>query len=702
MTLRGENIMRTISLKARLLIAILTIIVLANVILVTFMYSSSKNELINSVTESNTNIAKTTAKQIHNINDREYKMLNALASLPSIKDSSIDLKAKWDDINGIKAEDSSYIGMAIYDENGIGWTTTGKYQDLHTREYLAIALQGKESILDPAWSPVNGQISTFYAVPFYGYNKKQAGVVVAVLDSFNLCETVSKVVIGKESHPYVINKTTGKYVAHENLDYLKEQKSLYEEIPSGMEDFIEQIKIQESGSFFYTDPTTEIEYNVSFETVGGNCDWVVICSAPSHDFLGGLDRLLSISITIAIIGTILMGVFVTILIMAGFKPIKSLRVSIKDIASGEGDLTKRIPLKSNDEIGEVVSSFNEFTEKLHSIVSDVKFAKNDLVNAGGTLQTSIENTSTSIDEIVVNIGDINKVVSNQTNYVQKTFDSVNEISENLENLNQLVLAQANGTENASSAIEQMVSNINSVNSSVEKMASQSSNSLENAKNGFYQQQDVSEKIEQIANQSSSLQDANAVIAAIAEQTNLLAMNAAIEAAHAGDAGKGFSVVADEIRKLSETSSEQSRTIGIHLNEIQGAIQNVVKASDSSSESFNSVVQDIEKTNQLIQEIKQAMQEQQLGSKQINESLVVMKESSSDVKAESSKITTQNKNILEEVKSLKEANTMINQKVSQMESEVDSISDSRKALVEISEVMSDSIKHIENRIDDFKV
>ena len=106
----------------------------------------------------------------------------------------------------------------------------------------------------------------------------------------------------------------------------------------------------------------------------------------------------------------------------------------------------------------------------------------------------------------------------------------------------------------------------------------------------------------IEQQSKMLQDANTAIASIAEQTNLLAMNAAIEAAHAGEAGKGFSVVADEIRKLSETSTNQSKTIGAELNKIQDTIKEVVSVSSETNTAFSAVSQSISETSEIIQQI----------------------------------------------------------------------------------------------------
>ncbi len=207
------------------------------------------------------------------------------------------------------------------------------------------------------------------------------------------------------------------------------------------------------------------------------------------------------------------------------------------------------------------------------------------------------------------------------------------------------------------------------------------------------------KIELITERSVTLLEANKVISAIASQTNLLAMNAAIEAAHAGDTGRGFSVVADEIRKLAETSAEQSKTIRSEINLVQQAISEVVAASKESENAFSRVSERIAQTDSIVREVQHAMLEQREGSGQILSALKGMNEITLQVQTSSREMGTGNKAILAEITRLRESTTEIQQNiqqvssgVAQIENDTRSVSDMAERTVETIHVMEEAVEH----------
>ena len=382
--------------------------------------------------------------------------------------------------------------------------------------------------------------------------------------------------------------------------------------------------------------------------------------------------------------------------------ISNVTKQLKEMATGEADLTKRVTLRVLDEIGALVINFNAFCDKLQQIIGETKKSKDELASSGESMTASTHDTASAITQIIANIDSISNQITTQSNSVQQTAGAVDEISANIDSLNQMIEHQSSGVSQASAAVEQMIGNISSVNNSVEKMASSFEELQSNANTGFKMQNDVNERILQIETQSEMLQDANTAISSIAEQTNLLAMNAAIEAAHAGEAGKGFAVVADEIRKLSETSSAQSKTIGEQLNKIKAQINEVVAASNESSRSFGVVSQKIQETDQLVMQIKAAMEEQNQGSQQITGALKTMNDSTEEVRAASVEMSNGNKMILQEVQHLQAATLEMKGSMDEMSNGARKINETGAALGDISGQVQNAIGKIGSQIDLFKV
>ena len=269
-------------------------------------------------------------------------------------------------------------------------------------------------------------------------------------------------------------------------------------------------------------------------------------------------------------------------------------------------------------------------------------------------------------------------------------------------MDELVTHQGESVEQSINAVGQMIQNIEEVNSSVESMVNSFEVLEKNAVAGEENQHIADLIIKQIEEQSKTLQDANTTISNIANQTNLLAMNAAIEAAHAGEAGKGFSVVADEIRKLSESSSNQSKQIETELQKISDSITNVVQASLKSSRSFAQVKECINSTNQIVTEIQMSMNRQSEGGHKINEFIEELNKSSKKVLENSKQMIKENSDMENSVCVLEYATGKMKQSMEKMSADANKIDTSGNVLSELSEKISSLVNQIGEEIDSFEV
>jgi methyl-accepting chemotaxis protein len=200
---------------------------------------------------------------------------------------------------------------------------------------------------------------------------------------------------------------------------------------------------------------------------------------------------------------------------------------------------------------------------------------------------------------------------------------------------------------SSSAIEEMTANIHSVTQTLAENSKYVGALTEASENGKTGLQTVAQEIRGIARDSEGLLEINSLMNNIASQTNLLSMNAAIEAAHAGEAGKGFAVVAGEIRKLAESSSNQSKTTAAMLKKIKASIDNITKSSDDVLARFGAIDTGVKTVSQHEQNILSAMEEQETGGKQILESISRLRDITASVKNGSENMAVSGKTLVRE-------------------------------------------------------
>jgi methyl-accepting chemotaxis protein len=384
------------------------------------------------------------------------------------------------------------------------------------------------------------------------------------------------------------------------------------------------------------------------------------------------------------------------------KPIVTVTNTLKDISQGEGDLTRTIPEKGNDEIADMSRYFNMTLAKIKNMVISIKQHAAVLSDTGNTLASNMTQTASAINEITATIQNIKGRVINQSASVTQTGATMEQITSNINRLNEYVEQQSSNVTQSSCSVEEMLANIQSVTQTLVKNG-ESVNELSSASDlGRVSLQEAASNIQEIARNSEGLFEINKVMKNIAAQTNLLSMNAAIEAAHAGDAGRGFAVVADEIRKLAESSSEQSKTVSAVLKKIKDSIDKINKTTGNTLLRFEDIDSDVKTVSQQEENIRNAMKEQNEGSKQILEAISRLNEITSQVKNESAEMFEGSREVIQESRNLDQVTQEITGGINEMAVGAQQINEAVNMVNEISVKNRENIDLLVREVSLFRV
>jgi methyl-accepting chemotaxis protein len=408
------------------------------------------------------------------------------------------------------------------------------------------------------------------------------------------------------------------------------------------------------------------------------------------------------TVIIALIMVFITAVVVYFIINTALMPLVKVSMVLKDISEGEGDLTKEIPEKGNDVITDIAHNFNLTLVKIRNLVKSIKKESVMLSDIGTDLASNMNEAASTMNEMTANIKSIKGRIINQSASVTQTNATMEQLVGNIKKLDNHVEDQGTHVSQSSSAIEEMVANIRSVTDTLIKNGENVNMLRESSEVGRAGLQDVSQDIQEIARESEGLMEINSVMENIASQTNLLSMNAAIEAAHAGEAGKGFAVVADEIRKLAESSSEQSKTIGTVLKKIKNSIDKITKSTGNVLSKFEAIERSVKTVAEQEDIIRNAMEEQGTGSKQILDGIGSVNDITRQVTSGSHEMLEGAREVIQESQNLEKATQEITSGMNEMAMGADQINTAVHHINEISDKNRDGISTLMKEVSRFKV
>ncbi|MDD4113399.1 MAG: methyl-accepting chemotaxis protein [Herbinix sp.] len=603
------------SIKTKLIV-VFTTMILSVVLINGLIFIRISQGTIKSEAEGSLQIlASEGAKLVENRMKSILSTLNLIAKNKTIQDMGWEV-----DISILKEEleKTDFVDVGYVMPNGYTHYADGTVRLMIDREYISGALEGKEEISDVVISRVTRKPEIEAAVPIMK-GSIIVGALVGRMEASALSEITRDIGFGEKGYSYMINEY-GTMIAHPNEEYIikKFNPTKEAEENSQLADMSEAFHIimkEKMGTTSYT--YEEGNLYAGYAPIGGT-KWSFVITADEDEIMAAIPKMVRIILTVIVVVCIVSLAVIIPLDNALIKPLIELtrhskRISNLDIQEN----ISQIYINRKDEIGTLSSAFQNLTDSLRNIMKNLTFAAEQVFDTASELSVTSQQSVVTIKTITTSMEDISRGAIEQSENTAAGMEQATILENKLKKNHELMGHLNSSIGQVTWLVENGLIDIEKLNT----MTNENDLAMNN----------ICNIISQVKQSAKKIGDASKLISDMSRQINLLSLNASIESARAGEAGRGFAVLAEEITNLADQSAQSTTYIDATILELQAKIEYAVDGANRVSVTSKKQQESVEDTVKKYHDISHAMISSKTAVEELNKSEEDMKAAKEEIK-----------------------------------------------------------------------